>query len=169
MRFFNWILVSGLMALTMSCGYHFEGGGYLNTDLRRVAVSAFENKSSETGAGMMFTNALIEEISRKTDTQVVDASLAGHVIRATIQSVTFSTLSRSSTTSVTERRVTAVVDLSIRDGENEAVWSVKGFSSSEDYTVSSNTVTDDSNRQAALDKIAMRSAERLVSRMLNNF
>jgi len=44
-----------------SCGYQFEGGGYLHQDVTRVAVTILKNNSSETGAGITFTNALIEE------------------------------------------------------------------------------------------------------------
>lgn len=169
MTLFRWIIPAVVFVLVSGCGYQFEGGGYLNTDIRRVAVKAFENRSSETGAGMKFTNALIEEISRKTDTQVVDESVANYVIEAVINSVTFSILSRSTTDSVAERNVSAVVDLKIKNRDGDIVWSVKDFSSNDEYTVSSNTATDDSNKQAALDEIATRSAERLVSRMLNNF
>ena len=157
------------LLLTASCGYHLEGGGYLNQDVTRVAVKVFENKSSETGAGIIFTNALVEEIIRKTDTRVVDDAMADFVIDAQINAITFSTLSRSTTDNVTERRVTAVVDLKIKDKNNDVVWSVKGFSSDDEYEVSNDTAVDDANRVEAIEEIARRSAEQLVSKMVSNF
>jgi len=154
----------------VSCGYQFEGGGYLKDDVMRVTVLALENKSSETGAGITFTNALIQEILQKTDTKVVEESRATAVLKGTVKSITFSTLSRSSTESVTERRVLATVDLKlINKDDDEVIWSVKDFKSDEDYTVSSDKVADESNKKEAVDKIAARSAEKLIGKMLINF
>lgn len=157
-----------LVALA-SCGYHFEGGGYINRDVAKVAVTFFENNTSETGASMVFTNALIEEISSKTDTRVVDESEADAVLKSRINSIVFSVLTRSTTDSVTERRVTATVNVTLVDKDGKKVWSVQDFSSTEDYTVSSDTVTDEGNKKEAIDKIAVRVAERLVSKLLTNF
>ena len=169
MKQFKILFLVLILALISACGYHLQGGGYLNDDITRVYVKVFENKSSETGAGVLFTNALVEEIIRVTDTKVVKESLADFVIEAQVNSITFSILSRSTTDAVTERRATASVDLKIKDKNNDTVWSVKDFKSNEDYTVSDDNVLDESNKREAIDKVAVRSAEQLVSRMLSNF
>ncbi len=154
----------------VSCGYRFEGGGYLKDDVTHVAVLALENRSSETGAGITFTNALIQEILQKTDSKVVKESRATAVLKGTVKSITFATLSRSSTESVTERKVSATVDLQlINKDDGEVIWSVKDFTSYEEYTVSTDKVTDESNKKEAVDKIAVRNAEKLVGSMLVNF
>ncbi len=163
------ILFAGMLIVLSACGYHFEGGGYLDKDITQVAVRVFENKSSETGAGLVFTNALVQEILQKTDTKVVDESVADHVIEGQVEAITFSTLSRSTTDSVLERKVSAVVGLKMKNKDGDIVWSIKNFSSKEEYTVSSDATADESNKRQAVDKIALRSAERLVSKMLNNF
>ncbi len=163
------IMLTGLFIVLSSCGYQLEGGGYLDNNITKVAVSVFENKSSETGAGLTFTNAMVQEILQKTDTVVVDVSLADHIIEGRVDAITFSTLSRSTTDSVLERKVSAIVDLKIKNKDGDVIWSAKNFSSDEDYTVSSDVTADDANKRAAVDKIAIRSAERLVSKMLNNF
>lgn len=157
------------LALVSACGYQLQGGGYLNDDVTRVYVKVFENKSSETGAGVIFTNALVEEIIRVTDTKVVKESLADFVIEARVNSITFSILSRSTTDAVTERRAVARIDIKIKDKNGEIVWSVKDFTSTEDYTVSDEVSVDDTNKNEAISEVAVRSAEQLVSRMLNNF
>ncbi len=158
-----------LIALVASCGYQFEGGGYINEDVTRVAVEVFENKSSETRAGMSFTNELIREIQGKTDTIVVDSSKAARKITGTVNSITFSTLSRSSIETVVERQVKAVIDVQLIGADGEIIWSVKNFSATEPYTVDADTVNDESNKRDAVEKIALRSSERLVSKLLNNF
>lgn len=158
-----------MVVMVAACGYQFEGGGYINEDVTRLAVDVFENKSSETRAGMSFTNQLIQEIQQKTDTIVVDSSRATRKIKGTINSITFSTLSRTTTESVVERRVTALLDVQLIGPDGEILWSVKNFSSNESYTVAEDTVNDESNKRAAVDKIALRSAERIVSQMISKF
>jgi outer membrane lipopolysaccharide assembly protein LptE/RlpB len=160
------LLVSGFIS---SCGYHFEGGGYITNDVNQVSIKVLENKSSETNAGIAFTNALIREMIQKTDTKVVDESKAVAFLEGTIKSITFSALSRSSTESVTESRVSAVVDLKLIDKDGEVLWSVKNFASKEDYTVSPDTVTDETNKREAVLKIALRNAEKTISSLQNDF
>ena len=159
-------LVAGLVA---GCGYHLEGGGYINEGVTRVAVDVFENKSSEARAGMSFTNHLIQEIQTKTDTAVVDSDKATRKITGIVNAITFSALSRVSTETVVERRVTALVDVQLTGPDGEILWSVKNLSSKESYAVDPNKVDDEANKRAAVEKIALRSAERVVSQMMTNF
>lgn len=158
-----------LVTVFAACGYRFEGGGYVHEDVSKVAVATFENRTTETRAGTSFTNELIREILQKTDTKVVDADQATRVIKGTITAITFSTLSRSSTETVTERKVTARVDVQLMGPDQEILWSVKDFTTSEDYTVQDDEQDDEESRRQAVDEIAERCAERLVSQMMTNF
>ncbi|MCP3944781.1 MAG: hypothetical protein GY710_25340 [Desulfobacteraceae bacterium] len=169
MKSILFFMMAGLIALVPSCGYRLEGGGYINENVTRLAVEVFANKSSETRAGVSFTNELIQEIQARTDTEVLDSSKATRKIVGTINSITFSTLSRSSTESVVERQVKALIDVQLLGPDGSILWSVKNFSSTEPYEVVENTVNNDANKRAAVDKIAKRSAERLVSMMSSNF
>ena len=155
--------------LFVSCGYHFEKGGYINSVVTDVAVFVLDNKSSESGAGILFTNALIQEVLERTDTKVVDKSKATAFIKGSVNSIIFSTLSRSTTESVTERRVSAVIDLKLINKDGELIWSVKNFSSHENYTVSEGEITDEVNKRAAIDKIAQRTAEKLINTLQTDF
>lgn len=159
-------LVAGLVA---GCGYHLEGGGYINEDVSRVAVDVFENKSSETRAGMSFTNQLIQEIQTKTDTAVVDSDKAAFKIVGSVNAITFSALARVTTETVVERKVTALVDVQLTGPDGEILWSVKNLSSTESYEVDPNKMDDEANKREAVEKIALRSAERVVSQMMTNF
>lgn len=155
--------------LFLSCGYHFEGGSDIYSDVTHVAVQIFENKSSETRAEISFTNALIREIIEKTDTKVVEKSKAGSFIQGTINSITFSTLSRSTTEVVNAERITAAINLRLINKDGELIWSVKNFKSHEDYTVSEINTADQVRRMAAIDKIARRTAEKIVSTLQSDF
>ena len=151
------------------CGYRLVGGSFINNDVNRVSVAIFENKSIESRAGISFTNELIREITAKTDTIVLGAGSTTHKISGTVQSITFSTLSRSSSEDVTERQVNAKVDVVLTGAGGKILWSVKNFSATESYQVSSSSVDDEANKREAVDLIAERVAERLVSQMTNDF
>ena len=164
------LILSVLLFVLTSCGYQFEGGGYLNSDVTHVAVEMMDNKSSATGAGVVFTNALIKEIAEKTDTKLVDdATKAVAVLKGRVNSITFATLSRSTTESVVDRRISANVDMQLVDKDGQIVWSVKNLTSREEYQVSKDKITDDSNKRDAVVKISIRNAEKLVIRMMNKF
>jgi|JFJP01.1.fsa_nt_gi outer membrane lipopolysaccharide assembly protein LptE/RlpB len=169
MRYMKNFIIICLFSFIVACGYQFEGGGYINKDVTRVAVKVLGNKSAETGADVIFTNALIREILQKTDTKVVDEATATAVIEGTIKAITFSSLSRATVESVTERRVSAVMDFKMVSKDGEVIWSAMDLRSNESYNASQDRAADESNKGTALEKIAVRSAERVVSRMLSNF
>ncbi len=162
-------MVVSVLMIGPGCGYRLAGGGFVYNDVARVSVAIFENKSTESRAGISFTNELIREITAKTDTIVVGAGNATRKISGSVQSITFSTLSRSSSEDVTERQVNAKVDVVLTGAGGKILWSVKNFSANESYEVSSSTVDDDANKREAVDLIAERVAERLVSQMTNDF
>ncbi len=155
--------------LFVSCGYQFEKRGYISTGVTQVAVLVFDNESIETGADILFTNALIQEILEKTDTKVVERTRASSVIKGTVKSITFSALSRSATETVIQRRVKAAIDLKLINTDGELLWSVKDFISSEDYTVSESVVTDEARKRAAVTEIARRTAEKIITALQNDF
>ncbi|MCG8550839.1 MAG: LPS assembly lipoprotein LptE [Desulfobacterales bacterium] len=165
-----WMMVGiSFLMLGSACGYRLAGGGLINNDVARVSVAIFDNKTSESRAGISFTNELIREITAKTDTVVVGADNATRKITGTVQSITFSTLSRSSSEDVTEREVKAMVDVVLTGAGGRILWSVKSFSATESYKVSNSGVNDEANKREAVDLIAERVAERLVSQMTNDF
>ncbi len=152
-----------------SCGYQLEGGGYINENVTRVSVDMFENRSSQTRAGVTFANELTRKILEKTDTRVVDSSEATRKIVGIVKSISFATLSRSSTETVVERRITATVDVRLIGPDKKVLWSVSNLSSKEDYTVSESNVDNEASIREAVEKIAERSAEKVVSQMMLNF
>lgn len=155
--------------MAASCGYRLVGGGYLDGNVTQVAVLLFENNSSESRAATSFTNELIREITERTDTKVVDQANATRQISGIIKAITFATLSRSSSETVTERQVTAVVDVKLTGPNGKILWSVKDFSASETYTTATDSVDDEANKRQAVETIANRVSERLVNQMISKF
>jgi hypothetical protein len=158
-----------LLLLLSSCGYRLEGGGPVHPGVSRVGVEVFVNRTAYTQAGIGFTNELIREIQDRTDTQVVSPEDAAYLITGTVKSITFATLSRSSTETVTERRVTAVVDVQLLAADRKTLWSANNFSAFESYTVGSDNLDDDANIRKALEVIGRRVAESIVSQMSADF
>ena len=156
-----------LLMVGAGCGYHLEGGGYLKDNTSRVSVAVFENKTAQARAGVVFTNELIREIQEKTDTRVADNAL--RQIHGVVRAITFSNISRTSSTQVLQREVTAVMDVKLVDADGKILWSVRGFSAKESYDVQGDVADDQSSIDTAVDEIAQRSAERLVSQMTANF
>ena len=170
MKQIKWLAAAVLItAAAAGCGYRLQGAGDLYDGVSRVSVSVFENKTTEAGAGVSFANALIREIQERTRTRVVQPGAAARNISGVIQAITFGTQSRSDTHTVVERQVTAVMDVKLVNAAGEVLWSVKGFSASESYTVASDKVDDEANKARAVDEIALRAAERLVNQMSSRF
>ena len=167
----NLLLVISILVLIFvtSCGYKFAGGGLLPGKTKFVAVKMFENKSSETGAENIFANALSNELMEKSDSQVVDFEKADAYFSGIVKSVSISTLTRTSADAVIERKVSAVIDLKMIDKDGELLWFVKDFQGREEFQVTTENITDMALRTLALEKIAERIAQKVVSRMLDDF
>ena len=159
------VLLLGLVG----CGYQLQGGGYIKGNTRRVAVAVFQNKTAHAQAGVAFTNELVREIQEKTDTRVVSAANGIGQVEGTVVSITYSTASRSSSTNVVQRTVTARLNLRLVDGQGKVLWSRNGFSASEIYDVNEDGINDLQKVNEAVDRIARRSAERILSELMANF
>jgi outer membrane lipopolysaccharide assembly protein LptE/RlpB len=158
-----------LLLLMTACGYRLEGGGLVHPGVSRVGVTVFANRTAYTQAGIDFTNELIREIQDRTDTQVAAPEQAAYLIQGTVRSITFATLSRSSTETVTERRVTAVVDVQLLSPDKKTLWSVSNFSTFESFAVGADSIDDAANIRKALEIISERIAERIVGQMSADF
>ena len=153
------------LLLVGGCGYHIQGNTFLPTGIKAVHVTLFENRSGESGAENTFTNAFIKELLMKTNAQVTDESHARGFITGIIRSISVGDLTRSSDDAVLQGQVRATMDLSMVDDKGHVVWEVKGYSDNEVYTASSSNVTDEFAKREAVEEIATRLSEKLVSAM----
>ncbi len=156
-----------LLCLVMvgGCGYHIQGNASLPAGIKAVHVTLFENRSGESGVENTFTNAFIKELLMKTDVQVTDEAHARGFIIGTIRSISVGNLTRSSENAVLQGQIRATMDLSMADDKGNVVWEVKGYSDHKVYTASSSNATDESAKQEAVEEIAGRLSEKLVSAM----
>jgi outer membrane lipopolysaccharide assembly protein LptE/RlpB len=152
-----------------ACGYRFTGGGDLPEGIRQISVTVLENRTGETGLENVLTNDLIYEFTRSGKATVTDREGADAVLSGVIQSVREDTVSRKGEQTALERRVTISVDLRLVDPGGEVLWAVKGLSANETYDVESDKLATEDNKQAALDTLSTRFAEKAFSSMTDDF
>jgi len=172
-----------LFSLLTSCGYTLQGGGKLPGKVDTVSVSIFKNKSSQTGAEAIFTNAMIEELMRSSSVKVLNQEShyededksdkqshgADAIISGTIVSISFNALARTSDDEVYKRGVTAVINLVMKSRSGEVLFAVNNFTESEHYTVSSSNSINEAIVSSIVEKIARQLCRRLVSQMSDDF
>lgn len=163
------IISISFLGFFASCGYKFAGGGLLPGKTKLVAVKMFENKTSETGAENIFSNALSMELVTKSDTKVVGIEKAEAFFTGVVKSISISKLTRTSDDAVIERKVSAVIDLKMVDKDGQVLWSVKDFQGREEYQVTTQNLTDMASRTLAVRKIAERIAQKVVGSLLDDF
>ncbi|MGE0085413.1 MAG: LPS assembly lipoprotein LptE [Desulfococcaceae bacterium] len=163
--------ISVLLAILFflsACGYRFAGGGKLPFDVQSMYVDIFQNRTSETGAEVMFANDMSYELSRNgytiTDREKADAVLSGE-----ITSVSISTASRRGQITSLERRVTATVNIRITDRNGKDLRNLSGISQSEVFSVTSESSADDYNKRLILQRISRRIAEETYARLSDEF
>lgn len=163
------IALFALLLLGGGCGYHLQGELSLPGGAQAVHVALFENHSSETAAEDVFTNALIDAVLKKTRARVTAFEQATGFISGSIQSITIGSLTRSSDDDVLQGRVSAVLDVVMTDAEGRELWAVKGYSGSEVYTASSSNLSDEAAKQEAVEQIAQRLGEKLISALSDDW
>jgi len=152
-----------------ACCYRFAGSGSFPAGIKSVSVSVLENRTSESGMENVLTNALIYEFSRDkritlTNTDRADALLSGVIISMRIK-----TISRKSTHSPLERRVTVTVNLKLTDRSGRVVRAAKGVSSQEAYEVLPDKLETEQNRRDAISALSKRLAEKVHGRITEDF
>lgn len=178
--------------MLFSCGYTLQGGGLLSGSVKSVSVMVFKNKSSQVGAEIIFTNALIEELMRNSSVTVVNAdsdepeelktddresknkqpfnnSTPDAVIYGTIVSVSFDALSRTSEDVVYKRGLNAVVNVEMKGKKGDILFSLNNFTQSDSYAVTHDNLIDESAVKSTLKIVAERFARRVVSQMTDDF
>ncbi len=153
-----------------ACGYRMAGRGDLPGGVQTIAVQVLENRSSETGVESLITNALINELNRRRQGTVTSAERAGAVLRGSVDTVAWDTVSRRGTNTAAERRVYAIISLRIIDKSGKTLWKSAGLQAEQAYAVVENDKqTNENNRRQAINDLSQRIAENVYRRLTDNF
>ncbi len=129
----------------------------------------FENQSGETGVESIFTSDFVYEFTRNKKINVVSSDTADAIFAGQIRSIYSVTISRKVVQETLERRVYAMLDLTLTDPDGGVIWSAKGVSDNETYAVSDNKQTTERNKRVAIEILSKRLAETIYYRLTEDF
>jgi len=161
-----------LSALMLSCGYYFSPGGEnINPNVKKIYVDTLFNNTSEANAENIFRNALNDRFRTTSRFKLAEnKEQADAVVSGGIKNLYSSHQSYSSTDVTKEDRVTAVLDMSFEIKGQGVIWSNHNFSWYEDYIVDpNNPASTDSNRRAAIQKLATDISDRIYRAIMSGF
>ena len=165
------IVVLAVFVVLAGCGYDFKGAGLTApVDVRTIAVTILENRTSESGIETVFTGDLTYEFTRSKVLRVGDKNTADAVLSGSIASLTVDTISHTASYASDERRVTVTLNLALRRADGKVIWSDTALSDREVFRVdSSDKLETQSKRRAAIETISERLAEKIHNRILHDF
>jgi len=159
------MILMGIISMFTACGYQFAGRGDLPGGIQTLSIRILENRTSETGVEIIFSNALINELNRRRRGSVVEDSRADGVLQGAIESVAWDTVARTGINTAAERRVYATISLVLNDMEGNELWKRAGIRAEQAYTVvDGNKSATESNRRRAIVTLSEQVAEEVYRR-----
>lgn len=137
-----------ILGTLSGCGYTLQGGGsVLPTDVRRVAIPLAQNESTESGLGLMLTEALRDRFDRfGVITVVENTSEADAVLRTRILDVKRDTETvTAKTESQLQSSTTMTVAAELRRVTGPILWANPNMVVSKMYGTTSDVVVTSSS------------------------
>lgn len=174
LRFSRKLLTAGCVLLALlpgaSCGYRFQSAGKIPEGLEPIFIDVFENRTNEAGLEATVTNAVVIEFARRNRSALAaNAAAASVVMKGVIRSVDLQTISTRGRDVAGERSVTLTVDVQLVKPSGEVGWAVRNLTDNEAYRVTNDKFVNDDLQRAALGLVATRIAERIYSRLTDEF
>ena len=167
----NIFFILFLLIFVSGCGYRFAGTGDFPEGTESIFIPILENRTSESGLEKQITDDLIYEFT-KNSKDILARSIddADAVLYGIIRSIGTKTISRVDPNTSSERRVKISVDMKLVVPEGRVIWREEGITANEAYSV----VPDDKyrtvqNGKEAISKLSQRLAEKIYTRMTDNF
>ncbi len=169
-RYIRLVILLAISVLISACGYQFAGRGDLPGGIQTLSVRVLENRTSETGAEIIFSNALINELNRRRRGSVVEDTRSDGVLQGTITTIVWETVARTGINTAAERRVRATISLVLTDMEGNELWKRDSVRAEQAYVVvDGNKSATESNRRRAIATLSEQMAEEVYRRLTDNF
>lgn len=168
----NFIHISVFCLFLFSgCGYHLAGTvSSLPSDVKKIAIPLFSNKTLRPDIENQFTSALLDEFVKGRKVEVVAEKDADAVVRGVITSFETAPISFTKGDVVQEYRVTVRLEVSlVRKTDESVLWKDKNISYFTEYKNDPDVAISEANRDAAVRKIAVDVARQLYSNILEGF
>ena len=150
------VLLPILSFVVTGCGYH--AGSLISPDLKTVHVAMFENKDFRHEVEFALTEAVKNEVTRRTHLKLADRSTAQTVLEGTITGYEDRVFGFDARQKADEYIVVITVDMALRDRvKNKELWreeAMRGVASYFPGTSDQNTPgTEAEAKQAAIAQI----------------
>jgi len=168
-RNYRWLSMICLVLL-VACGYQMVGKEtHVPPGLNSVAIPTFKNRTYEPGIEVQFTQAFLREFILDRRVNVVDRAQADSLLEGIITDFRIYSVSYDQSGLVLEYQTNVVLDLTLKDRTGKVLWEQKNFSETQWFRASSNVLTNEVNKTAAIQQIGRLVAERLRNRFFYNF
>jgi outer membrane lipopolysaccharide assembly protein LptE/RlpB len=158
------------IVLLAGCGYQMVGKEtHVPSDLNSIAIPTFKNQTFEPGIEVPFTQAFLREFILDRRIKVVDRKQADSILEGVIKSFKIYSVTYDQSGFVIEYQTNVVLDLTLKKRTGEVLWEENNFSERQWYRASSNVLTSEANKAAALREIGVFVAQRIRNRFFYNF
>ena len=158
------------IALLLGCGYQLVGKEtHVPAGLTSVAIPTFANQTFEPGIEVPFTQAFLKEFIQDRRIKVLDRSEADSILEGVIKFFNIYSVSYDRSGLALEYQTTVVIDLTLKKKTGETVWIEKDLSETRWYRTSSNVLTSETNKAAAIQQVGKFVADRIRNRFFYNF
>lgn len=162
------------MLFFVGCGYALVGtGSFLPPEIKTIHVPTFKNQTTRVELEQIMTRAVAEEFVSRGRLKLVgsppqaDTLLKGTITGFGLTPVAFNDQGRATQYQVNVRARIELVD---RRGEEEKVlWKNDQYYFTEDYSVDPEAIDSFDQETRAIQEIAVRFSESLVSSVLEGF
>lgn len=161
-----------LFALPLACGYALVGrASNVPTDVRRVFLKPFENRTPRPQVEQILTRAIADELVTRQRFAVVgdvgsaDAEITGAVVGFGVTPVTFDTNGRA-----TEYEISITSQVRFRrTADDTTLWSNDRYLFRQSYPLEVSETGYFDRENLAIEDVAGRFAETMVSDLLEGF
>ncbi|MCF7810275.1 hypothetical protein K9N50_04730 [bacterium] len=161
MRYF----LSLLILFSAGCGvYTFSGHGIAG--IESIAVTPFENQTSEFGIREAITDELVSRLLTNRTLTIASQASADAVLNGTIISITDAPLSYDENEEASENKVTIVVQATLhKRGQSEPIWSGRLVADG-NYPYQTGSPQE---REIGIDKAVERLVQDLMNRLTSDW
>jgi outer membrane lipopolysaccharide assembly protein LptE/RlpB len=170
-RSFLPVVLAGLLTLS-GCGYALVGtGNFLDPSIRTIEVPTFVNRTTRVELEQRVTQAVSEEFVSRGRMQLVKDPKEAHVIlRGSIDSFNITPIAfEQGRASRYQISITANIELLDHRNEDKVLWKNDQYRFVESYEVNPGTTDAFDQETRAIQEIAVRFAEGLVTNLLEGF
>jgi len=158
------------MILLMGCGYQMVGKEtHLPPGITSIAIPTFQNKTFEPGIEIPFTQGLLKEFILDRRVKVVDRAQADSILEGVVTNFYMYAVSFDLSGYAQEYQTLVVLDLTLKDRTGKVFWQENGFTESRWFRASSQILTNEANKQIAIQETGRFVAQRLRTRFFYNF